>query len=496
MSAMSFIGSYSGIDRSTIDKLMEAERMPLRQLTKRQLDINEKKDAWKDVNTRLNSLFEKMDALKKSSSFNTKLASSSDKTYVTMDAGNSAAEGRYDIEVKQLATNSNIVGSQILSPEQIDGKENTKKILNLEGSFRLGNSDAKSVEIQVEKTDSLQSIAEKINGAMTEAEGVKGQEDYKAPEKIGIRASVVDNRLVLKDEKTGDRSIALENLDGEGNPDQAGTTLEGLGLDESKWNPDLSEKNGQKNPGQLAIFTLNKIEITRSENRIADAIEGIAINLNKAHEAGQTASVNVSSDTEKAAKAMQDFVDQYNSTMKFIEDKTAAGDPKVVGSKGSLAGESSLIRLQSTIRKFVTDTVGVEGDSVRSAAQIGISTFDKSGTLVFDKDKFLAELNSDKDGVMNFLNPGKDKTGFVDRVNKHIDGFISKSNGVIKDKNDSFEKSLKDIASRMESFEDRMVKKEAYYVKTFTALDVAMMKAEDQMGWLQSQVDSMNGIKR
>ena len=408
MSGMSFIGSYSGIDKATIDQLMEAERMPLKQLTNRKLDINEKKDAWKDINTRLNSLFEKMDALKKSSSFNTKLATSSDKTYVTMDAGNSAAEGKYDIEVKQLATNSNIVGSQVLAPGEIDGKENTKKVLDVEGKFRIGNSDTKSVDIKVEKTDSLQSIADKINGAMTETEGVKGEDGYKAAEKIGITATVVDNRLVLKDEKTGERTIGLENLDTEG-------TLEALGLDKDKWDPSLAENNGQNNPGQLAIFTLNKIEITRSENRISDAIEGIAINLNKAHEPGQTDTVNINSDTEKAAKAMQDFVDQYNSTMKFIEDKTAAGDPKVVGSKGSLAGEGSLIRLQSAVRKFITDTVGVEGDSIRSASQIGISTFDKSGTLVFDKEKFLTELNADKEGVMNFLNPAKGKNGFVDR---------------------------------------------------------------------------------
>lgn len=490
MAGMSFIGSYSGIDQNTIDQLMQAERMPLKQLENKKFSITEKKDAWKDVNTRLNSLFEKMKALKTSSSFNTKNATSSDDKYVTMSAGNSAAEGKYNIKVKQLATNSNVIGRQILSPEKIDGKENAKKSLDIEGDFKIENAEGRVVEIKVEKTDSLQSIATKINESLTTAVGEKGQDGYRSPEKSGIKASVVDNRLVFNDEKSGSRDIKLIG-DGKG-------TLINLGLNVSKT---INEDGSGIKPGQNAEFNLNGITITRSSNTINDAIDGIVINLNKAHIGEESDSVNISSDTEKAANAVQDFVDQYNSTMKFIEEKTAGGDPKVPGSKGSLAGESSLIRLQTTLRTMVTDQLGVEGSGIKDASQIGISTVDKFGALSFDKTKFLEELSKDKDSVINFLNPGKDteekeQIGLVGRVNNYIDGFISKSEGIIKDKNESYDKSLKDLASRIESFEARMVKKEAYYVKTFTALDIAMMKAEDQMGWLQGQVDSMNGVKR
>jgi len=37
--------------------------------------------------------------------------------------------------------------------------------------------------------------------------------------------------------------------------------------------------------------------------------------------------------------------------------------------------------------------------------------------------------------------------------------------------------------------------KKARYVDMFTRLDQAMMKAEEQMSWLISQVDSFNGGK-
>ncbi len=497
MAGISFIGSYSGIDKSTIDQLMEAERMPLKQLTNKQFDITEKKDAWKDVNTRLNSLYEKMDALKKPSSFNSKLARSSNDKYVTMDVGNSATEGKYDIHVERLATNTSLVGKKVENVFSDQGKANE---LNKEGSFTITNGDKGDVavtrKIDVEVSDTLRSIVEKINLASKDSKTEK-DEKGKFLKGSGISATIVDNRIVLRDEKTGNRDISLknvENTDGENK-----LILKEIGLDIMGDNNETgigADSSWGKQNGSDAVFTLNGIQITRNENKITDAIDGIVINLNKAHDSGQTDTVSVSSDTEKAAKVVQDFVDQYNSTMKFIEEKTAAGDPKIVGSKGSLAGESSLIRLQSTLRKFVTDELGEKGDNVRTASQIGVSTFDKSGSLVFDKEKFLTELNKDKDGVMKFLNPAEGKMGLVSRVNDYIDGFISKSNGIIKDKNESFEKSLKDLSNRIENFEERMVKKEAYYIKTFTALDVAMMKAEDQMGWLQGQVDSMNGMKR
>jgi len=63
MAGISFIGSYSGIDQATIDKLMEVEKLPLVQLSNKKTDITAKQNAWKDVNTRLNSLFEKLKAL-------------------------------------------------------------------------------------------------------------------------------------------------------------------------------------------------------------------------------------------------------------------------------------------------------------------------------------------------------------------------------------------------------------------------------------------------
>lgn len=492
MAGINFIGSYSGIDQATIDKLMEAERMPLKQLTNKHVNITAKKDAWKDVNTRLNSLFEKMKSLKDSSTFNSKVVTSSDEKFVSMSGETSAAEGKYTIKVNQLASNSSLIGKKAMFYKTEDGKPDTIKE---NGSFRIISSDGKETKekiIEVKSDDTLKSIVDKINEASKDLKYADGKVTEKGS---GISATIVDNRIVLTDEKTGSNSIGLASVDNK----NSNNVLKKIGLSIGTWSEDIPVDPNNDiityNKGNQAEFTLNGIKIVRDSNTINDAIEGVVINLNKAHDTGQLDTVNISTDTEKAAKAVQDFVDQYNSTMKFIEEKTAAGDPKVPGSKGILAGESSLIRLQTSLRTLVTDKLTVSGSNIKDASQIGISTIDRYGALTFDKEKFLTELNKDKDSVVNFLSP-KEGVGLVDKVNDYINGFISKEDGVIKSQNESLEKSLKDLASRIESFETRMEKKEKYYVKMFTALDLAMMKAEDQMGWLQGQVDAMNGVKR
>lgn len=486
---MSFIGSYSGIDQATIDQLMEAERIPLNHMTRKKENIVEKQNAWKDINTRLNSLFEKMEALKKADSFDTKKAISSDDKYVSMTAGTKAAEGKYTINVEKLASNSSLVGKKATIGKDEDGKP--AKIGGSGGTFTIKNADEGSTAavIKVGPEDTLKDIVDSINN--TTKDYKVNETDEKATKGTGISASIVDGRIVLTDENTGARNITVdaENDD----------VLSKIGLDNTgEWKDydkdDATSGYGLKT-GQKAEFTLNGIKIERDTNTINDAIEGVTINLSKVHDSGQTDTVTVSADTEKAAKLVKDFVDQYNSTMQFISDKTAGGDPEKPGSKGILAGESGLVRLQSSLRRAVTGILGDDNEGINTAHKIGITTTDKTGKLTFDKDKFLEALEGDKEGVMNFLNP-KEGEGFIERVNKEIDLFISKKDGIIKSQNESFERTQKDLSKQIENFEARMVKKEAYYVKTFTALDVAMMKAEDQMGWLVGQIDSMNAGRR
>lgn len=459
------MGSYSGIDKATIDKLMQVEKLPLNQLTSKKTDITAKQNAWKDVNTRLNSLFNAISALQSKDLYTSMVSKSSSDDVATISASENAAVGTYKINVEQLATNTNIIGDKVGTIKS--------------GSFFIKNHDADIAQrkVEVSSTDTIQDIANKINLLSKDSED--GTEKG-----TGIVASVIDNRLVLTDEATGQRTITLTNED-------AGVDVVGsLGLKSATEIEKL---------GKNARFTINGVLVDdRTTNSIDDIVEGLTFNLKK--EGAST--VTVSKDTEKLTKAVQAFVDQYNSTMTFIEEKLAAGTVTEEGNKGRgiLAGDSSLQRLQSTLRQMVTSQISNDDTEIKDVSLLGVTSKDRYGKLVFDSSKLLEQLKKNPDNIKNFFSSkaegadGKEiEIGFVSRLNQQINSFISSDKGIIKSKNESFDRTLRDLNKQIDRFNDRMIRKEEYYTKMFSALDVAMMQAESQMEWLNGQISAMNG---
>lgn len=454
MAGINIIGSYSGIDQSSIDGLMEIEKLPLVALAAKKTDMTGKQNAWKDVNTRLNSLFDKLKALKSKDTYTSKISTSTDENIVSMTASKNSAAGTYKINVSRLATATSIVGDRF-NNISIDDQ------LNITGNLTIKNADESSpaLDIQVASTDSLKSIVDKVNDGSKET---------------GISATIIDNRIVFNDSKTGDRAI----------------TLGGDALEELKLNAATTTK------GTTASFTINGIPVTTDTNTITDVVQNTTINLKNTHDAGETETINVSLDSSATEKAVKAFVDQYNSTMTFIEDKLAAGDPEAPASRGILAGDSTLQRLHSSLRNMVTSPISnADNTSIKDISQLGVTTVDRFGQLIFDASLLKEELAKDPINVQNFFS-SKDSSnndiGFSSKMSDYVDSIISKTNGVIKGKNDSFERSLKDIAKQIESFNERVERKRAYYTKVFSALDVAMMQAESQMEWLNGQISAMN----
>lgn len=532
MAGLNFIGSYSGIDQSAIDKLMEVERLPLKKYTTQKTNITTQQNAWKDVNNRLNSLYEKIKALSKMDTFTSRVSTSTNDKMVTMTVGSSAPEGSYKIKVDQLATSTSLIGDKLtggkvtsngsftinaLSTEDLKEKVDNRlfddyikekeyridkdgKVLDKDGNQVLDEnglaldkdalkasaeyttySTAKRTDIENsikgERTigfkvgDSLNSIAKQINEKSKET---------------GVTATVVDGRMVLQNSKTGTGGMDLAG-------DLAAINL----------NPSKIEA------GKQAQFTINGVTVISDSNNVSGVLEGTTINLLKAHKVGDDSdydTLTVGLDTEKLTAAVEDFVKQFNSTKQFIEDQIKAGTPDVSGSRGALAGDGSLMRLHAQLSNLVTSKIGTDKDDIGDFSQLGVTTIDRFGQLQFDSAKLIEAVKDNPDKVMKFFSnketiqvDGKDKEvdkGLVGKLNAEIDTFITGDKGIIKIRNESFEKMLKNINRRIEDFEERMVKKEERLVKQFTALDVAMMKAESQMTWLQGQVDAMNGIKR
>ncbi|WP_313125570.1 flagellar filament capping protein FliD [Proteiniclasticum ruminis] len=454
--SINFMGSYSGIDQTMIDQLMAVEKRPLVQMSERKTTMETQKNAWNDVRTRLNNLFEKIKVLQNSDTFSSMKATGGESATIT--TSKNSPEGVYEISVQQLATKTSVIGGKI-----VEASSDSTKALGLTGTFKLNTKGKDAKEIEIVETDTVRTIAEKINAVSKES---------------GVRASIIDNRLVLNNLETGAKAIQIaEEADS--------TILNQLGL------KDTSEVIEGKN----AKFKVNGVSVEKESNSVKDVVEYTTINLTKAHAAGSSDTITISKDTSKVEEAVKGFVDQYNSTMTFISDQLKAGSPTEGGDKrGTLASDGPLMRLQSSLRTMVTSSLSNENTAIKDLSQLGVSTVDRFGQLTFDASKLKEKLEENPVEVQNFFlsknSEGKD-IGFVPKINSYIDSFSS-STGIIKGKTDSFERSIKEVNKQVDAFTLRMERKEQYYTSMFSKLDTAMMEAESQMGWLTSQINALS----
>lgn len=383
---LSGLGTGADMD-GIIKKLMEIERRPVVALQKRQLELEAKRDLWRDINTRLSGLKSKITDLKLPSTFNAKKASSGDDKIITATATSDAIASTYSIKVEDLA--------QAHSVRSATQASATAALGLAAGNITVGKkTDGTAAVIDISANDSLNSVAEKINkNSSTVTASV-------------ITVATNDVRLVLTSKSTG----ASYNM---GRPTVPGTNtgdvidgtsnaLTALGFFGNA-DGDGDDFNSTSAAAKDSKVRIDGLLVQRSGNTITDAITGLTLNL-KAKSASDGAggflptSVTVSADSSAATNAISAFVEQYNAVQGFISDKMAK-DP-TTGRAGLLQGDPTASLILNTIRRMVTGKVaGMTGKKYDSLTQIGITSgawnsADKD-KLKFDSAKFTAAMNSD-----------------------------------------------------------------------------------------------------
>ena len=475
ISSSSYMGQYTGITSDTIDQLLQSDELRKTVIQNKIDKINTKSQAWTDISTRLGNLTSKLDVLQDEATYQTKKVTSSDDTIATISGTSDSMEGSYDLVVKQLATSSKITGG-VVSKADGTTKISTKDELGYSGKLTItngatdGSDTALTVEIDVKATDSLKDIANAINNAKdpSDSTGTKG---------AGLKATIVNNQLVISSEEMGDRTLTI-----------GGNLKDSLGF-----------KDSQTTKGQSAKFTLDGIEMERNSNTPTDVVDGVTLNFKKA-DASKTITLGLTNDTDKELSAVKDFVSQYNSVMSFLSEKMDVGDPsKSDNTTGALAGDSTLISLQSKLQSTVLGGKSVNGVS---ASTLGLSV-DRNGTLSLDESKFKAQLAKNPNAVKDFFfvdtsskySTEKTGTGYTADFKAVIDRYTSTksgSEGVISLRKSSYQSEIKDYNKQIERITEQIATKRARYVTMFTNLDTAIGNLQSQFSYFQSQNSSSN----
>lgn len=474
ISSSSYMGQYSGITSDTIDQLLQSDELRKIVIQNKIDKINTKSQAWTDISTRLGNLMSKLEALQDESTYQTKKVTSSDDTIATISGTSDSLEGSYDLVVKQLATASKLTGG-VVSKSDGTTKISTKDALGYSGKLTITNasadgSESKTIELDIKATDSLKDIANAINNAKdpSDSTGTKG---------AGLKATIVNNQLVVSSEEMGDRTLTI-----------GGDLKDSLGF-----------SNSQATKGQNAKFTLDGIEMERNTNTPTDVVDGVTFTLKKA-DPTKTITLGLTNDTDKELSAVKDFVSQYNSVMSFLSEKMDVGDPSKSDNKtGALAGDSTLISLQSKLQSTVLGGKSVDGIS---ASTLGLSV-DRNGTLSLDETKFKAQLAKNPNAVKDFFFKDtstkyateKTGTGYTADFKEVLDRYTSTksgSEGVISLRKSSYQSEIKDYNKQIERITEQIATKRARYVTMFTNLDTAIGNLQSQFSYFQSQNSSRN----
>ena len=456
MADLGLDGLASGMGtEEIINQLVQLERRPIINMEQEKMDLEESKNAWRDVNSRLDKLEGKLTQLKLSSTFQSNSTTSSNEDVATASATSDADAGNYDINVNQLAQANRLGATTKISDNDVALSDPVNLDTNVEGDISINGTT-----ITVDADETLSSLNNKINEAGA-----------------GVSSTIIDGNLVLESSETGaDNTISLT--------DNGNNLLDNLGI-----NGDFTDINNDSvlQVAQDAEVEINGIKnITSSDNTFSEAVKGVTFNVNET----DSATISISQDTKKATSAVQEFVDQYNSIMDFVDTKLDY-DPEE-DKAGALQGDSTLMRLQMRLRSMVTDRVK-EADSYNQLTSVGVEV-DRDGVMSFDSGKLTEALTDSPEKVTNLFNAEQDEDGFdgvATRMDQYVNQLLQSNTGTIPRKIDFFNTRMDNIDEDIEDQERRLESTRERYREQFTAMEEAMSQMQQQQSWMQQQLASL-----
>lgn len=501
------MSGISGYDFSGIvDKLVTVYKIPENQMVQQQTDLQTQKDAWRDIKSRLSALENTLTALRDTPTWTSTKATSSNTDLLSVTTGLNATQGTYSVTINNIAKAQTVV-SKIISVNDtstaVDASANGLKVWSGEGSwdFTIQNPDTTKspfsihIKSSTSGAPSLNDIQNAINTA-----------------RAGITASVVQvdsgkYQLSITSNQTG-LSNRAKFVDTNGILGNLGITVDSsTGYVTNTYNQaNASTSGGVSIAAEDADFAVNGLSVKSSTNAVTTAIPGVTLNLNN-EDSSKTVTVSVTADYSAAQKAVQAFVDQYNSVQEFLATKTSYD--KDTKKTGDLFGDSTVQSIQARLRGMVSGFFDNPTNTFTSLSQIGISTSaDNYGTdakISFDTSKFTTAMGKDLQSVANLfgasyggVNPVTTSTsttkaqGLGNILEEYLHPMVMYE-GSLDTMQNNLGKQIDDVKQSITDFEKRANAYQEQMKLKFAALETTLAGLSSQSTWLTGQINAMNG---
>jgi flagellar hook-associated protein 2 len=373
-----------------VDQLVAAERKPTEtRLTQKTQQAEALLSAYGKLRSAVTELRLPMRQLSSPDNLKAFSASSSNEDIGVSVDSTRASRGTYSVEVTSLAS------AQALASRDVFADRDATSVGR--GTLELSVGD-KITNITIDSSnDTLQGLANAINEA-----------------DAGVSAGIIDTgsgyQLVLSADETGTANAVSISVTG----DTAGTDTDNTGLSRFAFNAGMNADSGLKETiaASDAVMDINGVTVTRSTNTFENVIDGLTFDIK---ETG-TSTIKVTQDFGAVADRVQGFVDKFNALQSTID--SLAGFNAEAGVGSLLTGDSTVRTIQSQLRNILTRVVpGMENASVRSLADVGITTDFETGGLEFDRAKFEEVLKANPDEVTAlFAEQGRTTDGQVEFV--------------------------------------------------------------------------------
>ena len=227
-------------------------------------------------------------------------------------------------------------------------------------------------------------------------------------------------------------------------------------------------------PGASASYTINGQPpggITSNTDTVT-----IAPGLNVTLEKAGTATVTVSANTSALSNALNSFVSDYNAVLAELQKQHGQ-------SAGPLAGDSTVLTMQTSLRQLVNYTGG--SGSITSLTQLGIQ-FTQQGTLSFDSTALSGLSSAQISDAFSFL--GDPNTGgYLQSATNTLKGLLDPTTGVIPNEAQNLQTQNQHEAQAISAAQDRVN-------QLNTNLTAQMAAADALIATLQNQTQFIDGL--
>ena len=444
------VNTGSGIDPGLVEKLIEVERIPIKNVEGRKNKIAEEQKSFKELGGLVSALGTTLNSLRNRPDFIKLKVESSHPDIIDGTVDNTAVPGSYEIEVRNLAKTHKLLA------EAFPDKDETPVGF---GYMSIELDDGTNFDIDIDPDAStLQDVARQINDA-----------------RAGCRAVIINTKEGLENKgEDGFRLLVISEKSGK----EAKVYID----------PDTTYLEFKEQvTGRNLEMLFEDVPVFDEDNTVDSLMPGLGLNAKRA-EPGTKVTVKIDYDADKTLESITGFVESYNKVNEFV-DKQFQVDPQT-NKAGTLSRDNTLRNL----RRALQQSTAYQGPGTyKNLADVGITSDPKTGALKIDETKAKKALADDYLGVADLFTQGVNGGGVGTSMSESVRGLQNSQFGILPSKDREYKRLLANFDDDISKRERNASQRAEGIKRKFAALETLMNGMKAQGGAIASSLGGQAG---